>query len=579
MRFWLVFILILTFCGSFLPCSFAQVAIPPAGESGIAEKLLRQSQPKQFQNPEFGKPEIVVIDDSRELIDPGAGPAFFVKKIVTEGNTLFDDETLAPMLNIEDGLEMTLGLLALYAQEITVFYSQKGYFLTKAYIPKQEVKDGIVKIKINEGRVNKISVSKNKRVDAESLLKRMGKVKEEAILKEQTLEKALLDINDIVGVQVRSLLRPGKEPGTSDLVLEVTETPPYALSFDSDNFGSPFTGRFRQGISASAGSQLVLGDLFSFRTVQTNLDQESYTLSYAFPLNELGTRTFKLTHTFSEQNLGESLTPLNAGGRTNIFNAEVSEGLYRTKNSSLRLRAGFDLKNFKNFQLGATSSNDKIRDFYVGLGGNFQDAYLGRNFLDLKLQRGFWGTDQESALQSRTDGDAKVTLIQFNATRFQATPWLKSYMILKANGQVASDRALSPDLFAVGGFGTVRGFPLAEQSGDWGYNLAAEYIIPFPSDMKIGVGELTASQVFAFSGFIEHGNVFVRDPQAGENQVSITGVGFGAQINIPKAGICCDANFRPPINFNFSYALPMTGPVPSDASSGIIYVNGSIGLF
>ncbi len=257
----------------------------------------------------------------------------------------------------------------------------------------------------------------------------------------------------------------------------------------------------------------------------------------------------------------------------------MSQALYRTKTSSLKLRAGFDLKNFKNFQLGATSSNDKIRDFYVGLGGNFQDAYQGRNFLDLKIQRGFWGTDQESALQSRTDGDAKVTLIQYNATRFQATPWFKSYMIVKANGQIASDRALSPDLFAVGGFGTVRGFPLAEQSGDWGYNLAAEYVIPFPSDMEVGIGKLTASQIFSFSGFIEHGNVFVRDAQAGENQVSITGVGFGAQINIPKAGNCCDANFRPPINFNFSYALPMSGPVPSDASSGIVYVSGSIGLF
>ncbi len=312
MRYWFVFIFIASFWASVLPCAFAQVAIPPAGESGIAEKSLRQSQPQQFQPPELGKPEIIIIDDSRKLIDPGAGPAFFVKKIITEGNTLFDDETLAPILNIEDGLEMTLGLLSLYAQEITVFYSQKGYFLTKAFIPKQEVKDGIVKIQINEGRVNKISVSKNKRVDPKLLLKRMRKVQEESILKEQTLERALLEINDILGIQVRSLLRPGKEPGTSDLVLEVTETQPYTLSFDSDNFGSPFTGRFRQGISSSAGSLLAFGDLLSFRTVQSNLDQESYTLSYLFPLNELGTRTLKFTHTFSEQNLGESLTPLNA---------------------------------------------------------------------------------------------------------------------------------------------------------------------------------------------------------------------------------------------------------------------------
>ena len=208
----------------------------------------------------MGKPEIIVIDDSRKLIDPGAGPAFFVKKIITEGNTLFDDEALAPILNIEDGIEMTLGILALYAQEITAFYSQQGYFLTKAFVPKQEVNDGIVKIQINEGRVNKISVTGNKDVDAKALLKRMGRVKKDSILKEQTLERALLDINDISGVKVRSLLRPGKVPGTSDLVLEVTETEPYTFSFDADNFGSQFTGAERGGISLGTNNVLTLGN-------------------------------------------------------------------------------------------------------------------------------------------------------------------------------------------------------------------------------------------------------------------------------------------------------------------------------
>jgi hypothetical protein len=81
------------------------------------------------------------------------------------------------------------------------------------------------------------------------------------------------------------------------------------------------------------------------------------------------------------------------------------EATYRTKDASLKWCVGYDYKSFKNFQLRVDSSRDKIRDFYAGLGGNFQDSYLGRNFLDLKIQRGFFGTDQESELQSRSDGD------------------------------------------------------------------------------------------------------------------------------------------------------------------------------
>ena len=39
---------------------------------------------------------------------------------------------------------------------------------------------------------------------------------------------------------------------------------------------------------------------------------------------------------------------------------------------------------------------------------------------------------------------------------------------MKAFGQAVSDRVLSPDQFAVGGMGTVRGFTPSELSGDSG---------------------------------------------------------------------------------------------------------------
>ena len=64
--------------------------------------------------------------------DGGAGLSFFVRKIVIQGNTLIDDEDLAPIIELNDGTEMTLGILGLYANEITGFYNSKGYILTRA---------------------------------------------------------------------------------------------------------------------------------------------------------------------------------------------------------------------------------------------------------------------------------------------------------------------------------------------------------------------------------------------------------------------------------------------------------------
>jgi len=571
--FYLIFIF-------FYSCSisFAQVQIPSAAESGISVKSLQKSQ-SQLSVAPATKPGQIIIKDSRKLVDPGEGPSYLVKKVEIEGNTLFDDKALASIIDIGGEMSMTLGIMSLIANEITAYYSKKGYFLAEAYIPEQELKDGIVKIKINEGKLGKIIVTGNKKYQTEEILKRLKVIKKQPILKEKTLERPLLDLNDIKGVDANAVLKPGDETGTTDLVLEIKETRPYSFSFDVDNFGSRFTGRNRMGVSASWDGLLALGDQFFFRGVKSDDDQDLAQLSYQFPLNDTGDRTLRFAYTYSEQSLGDNLIPLNAGGRTNIFNAELAQVLYRTRESLFKVRLGFDLKNFKNFQLGQDTSRDHIRDFYVGVNGNVGDSLLGKTFYDFQLQRGFSGTSQKSALPSRSDGDAELTSLQSNLTRFQGTKLWNSYFILKANGQLVSDRALSPDLFAIGGYGSVRGFPLAEQSGDYGYNLAAEYVLPFPSKYPVGIGKLNADQIFFLTAFLEHGKVFVRDKQPGELDESITGGGFGLQINIPKNGICCGPDYRPPLSFSLSYGVPLSGPTPTDASSGILYINGSIGFF
>jgi hemolysin activation/secretion protein len=112
-----------------------------------------------------------------------------------------------------------MGVLLLLVQELTSYYISQGYILSKAYIPAQKLKDWIVKKNIAEGKVNKIEVSGNKSLDSEDIEGRFIRVKNEGILREQTLERTLLELNDLMGFTVRSLLKPGEIPGTSNLVL------------------------------------------------------------------------------------------------------------------------------------------------------------------------------------------------------------------------------------------------------------------------------------------------------------------------------------------------------------------------
>jgi hemolysin activation/secretion protein len=136
-----------------------------------------------------------------------------------EGSSLFSKEELEALVNLGEGKEISMGVLLLLVQELTSYYVSQGYFLSKGYIPAQKLKHGIVKINIAEGKVNKIEVSGNKSLDSEDIEGRFIRVKNEGILREQTLERTLLELNDLLGVTVRSLLKPGEIPGTSNLVL------------------------------------------------------------------------------------------------------------------------------------------------------------------------------------------------------------------------------------------------------------------------------------------------------------------------------------------------------------------------
>ncbi len=548
----------------------AQSSSVPIGESGLSQKTLRQSQPKPLIPPEFSNADITVIEDSREIIDPGDGPSFFVNKIELEGNTLFDTKTLAPIVDVGEGIDATLGILALYGQEVTAYYSAKGYILTQAYIPNQKVENGVVKMIVQEGFIDEVEVKGNKYTDTESIKKRFSSVQSEKIMQESTLERTLLELNDVRGVQARSTLKKGKVPGSSDLVLEVDETRPYYFGIDADNFGSEFTGQARFGTTAIVNNLWKFSDEVFFRAVKSDDDQNLFTGYYQIPIDRSGRSTFKVGYTYSDQGLGASLIPLNAFGRTNILNFEVGQKILRTRNYRLDLRGGFEYKKFRNFQLGSTSSSDNITDIYFGASGNFSDSLNGTNSIDLKIQQGLGGTDSTSAHPSRTNADATTTVATFNVTRFQNPGFWDSFLILKLGGQLSSDRNLSPGLFAAGGFGTVRGFPLAQLSGDWGYTASAEYVVPVPLDYSIGVGDLTVKQVLSINGFIEHGRVFAINIESGERNDSITGVGGGAQLNVPLGK---DA---PTLNLAFNYGYPIGGPIPSDGSFGTVYVNGGV---
>jgi hemolysin activation/secretion protein len=551
----------------------AQVSVPPAGESGVGQKALEQSRP-EFQPPKEELPPLS-IKDSRTVVDPGAGPKFIVKKIEVTGNTLIDDATLAPILEVGDGLEVTLGILHLIAQEITSLYSTKGYILARTYVPEQEIENGTVTLQVVEGKLGKIEVTGNEKFKQEEILARLKPLLNNPALKESTLEKYLLGLNAIQGLKVKAILKPGEVFGTSDLTLQVEESRTYQVAFDADNFGSRFTGEQRYGLTGETGSLFSMGDRLSVRGVTSNDDQVFINPSYSIPIGPYGT-TLNLSYTFTDFNLGgnQSLVALNAGGNANIFTAELSHTLVRTRSAEFYLSLGGEIRNFENRELGAASGDDKLRDAYFEAGGFFKDSLRGHTFYSLRLQQGFSESDVSDPLNSRFQGRGDALLSSFDVTRFQSAFIGKTYFMLKSRGQIASKRVLSPDQFAIGGFGSVRGYPLAEAAGDNGFFVSAELIVPFPFKVSVlkNPRPVQLDQILSFFAFLDHGAVFIKNRQPGENDRDLSGAGLGVRLNVSSLG----PNY-PAVSFALAYGFPVFGgPDPSDGSSNTLYLNGMV---
>ena len=548
--------------------------IPSAGESGVIEKSIRDSRPR-YKPPVQEKIPDITIEDNRKLKDGGAGPSFFVRKILIQGNTLIDDEDLASLVELNGGTEMTLGILGLYANEITGFYNSKGYILTRAYVPAQEIKDGIVVIKVAEGRIGKIRTLKNKRVAGKDILKRMWRIKEGEVLKESDLERSLLELNDTLGVDSKSILKPGSFPGSSDLLVEIEESLPVAFSFDADNFGSKFTGRIRYGVSAAIGNLFTFADQFSVRAVRSNLGQNFIKPSYLFPINRFGT-TLDVSFTFSEHTLGGQLLELEAGGKAWIYAAQLGHPILRSRSNRLDIFAGYEVRKFKNFQLGVISSWDELHDFVVGVSGDFTDFLNAKTYVDLRFRQGTTEGDSTRPRNSRFMGFGDTSIASLNVTRYQSALIFNSYLLMNGNGQYSNKRVVSPNQMIIGGMGSVRGYPLAEYAGDHGYRGSLEYVLPFPWKVPTGLGaKYTLDKLLSFVAFIDHGKVFVENKQVGEMDQHITGAGQGVLLNFPKT-----SRWIPSASFAAYYASPQFGgPKTSDGSNGTWYLSGLISFY
>lgn len=252
---------------------------------------------------------------------------------------------------------------------------------------------------------------------------------------------------------------------------------------------------------------------------------------------------------------------------------DLTHSLFRDVEKEFYVTLGGESRRFKNFNFNGLTSNDKLADIYLILGGFVSPVEKGRFYYSFRLQQGI--RDNHSSLISRIGGHGDVTLLSTNLQHYQSIPIGNSYLMARGFGQLASTRVLSPDQFSIGGYGSVRGYPLAEAVGDHGFAISVEYNLPFPFKVPLtdNPGLQSLDQILTLYAFFDHGQVFIKEARPGERDQELNGAGGGFRINIPKWSI-----WAPQTSFTFAIGFPkiFNNRSPSDGSSHTLYLAGAI---
>lgn len=154
---------------------------------------------------------------------------------------------------------VTVGMIESVADTITQFYRERGFILAKAYIPKQQVRDGVVSITLLLGELGEVIVEDAGRVST-NLISRAFKRNIAEPVTNKRIDESLYLVNDIPGVRAQGFFSQGRQVGDTAMTIKVQEEKWVSGNLRLDNHGSETTSQNRAYADIYLHNPLGIGD-------------------------------------------------------------------------------------------------------------------------------------------------------------------------------------------------------------------------------------------------------------------------------------------------------------------------------
>lgn len=503
-----------------------EVVIPETGVAnpGVSMKNVEANRPAQTvkANPRLSVP-------ARPPMNAPVGSLKLkLNQFDISGNSIFSENSLKHLVRgyLKEGT--TFADLLRAANEITNFYRDAGYLVARAYVPEQEIQDGVVEITVLEGLVGNVNVDNKSSTFNGLVASYTSQINSGEVVSRKNVERAMLLLNDLPGVEASAAFKVGRTEGTTDLDVMLKRTKRFTGSIDANNYGSDFTGQGRLGGSLYINGLVGMGDALGLRVLASEDGGTVYgSVDYSLALGGYGTRV-GIKYSNLNSDVGDTFASLDLESEANTLGLFAAHPILRSRTSNLYVQMGVENREVQQIfagSLASSSSKDDVTVLTAGVTGDFRDSILGGGVstYGLAVQQGLDELDLISVSRAGAEGEFLKLDLSFQRLQYLTDATSLSFRLA---AQMTGDPLVSSEQFSLGGPNGVRAFISGEGLADSAFVMNAEvrHTLPFKNRF------ITNTQVI---GFYDYGKGEITDPLSGtESDFDVGGIGLGLTVGI-----------------------------------------------
>lgn len=453
----------------------------------------------------------------------------FVREFKLTGNTVFSDEELAEITRPYVNRIITSEELQKIRHELSLYYVNRGYINSGAVIPDQRVVNGVIHLRIIEGKLSQIDVSGNGRLRSGYIRKRLVGTPEVLNTKALQQRLQLLQQSDLIR-RLNAELSPGVRPGEAHLNVAIDPEQPWVFSIVGANNRSPSVGAERTEILGAYRNVSGWGDTLSVRYGFTS-GADDVGVFYSLPVTARDT-TLRLSFDRSDSSVVEApFDALDIDSELRSYGIAITHPVHRTPLETLSLGLALDRRRSKTSLLGrAFSFSSGVREGKSDVSVlRFSQDWLKRSLDQVIAARSTisWGMDILGATNNASAPDGKF-LAWLGQFQWVGRLGERGYqLIFRTDVQLAKDSLLPLEQCAVGGADTVRGYRVNQLVRDNCSIASAEFRVPV---LRIPIPKLSRGPqdgVVQLAPFVDFGAAWNTDqPTPGPKTITSVGIGL-----------------------------------------------------